>query len=107
MKFIAIGLEVEASLPDGSAVAGGSFELPKDHWLYEPSSKEWDKERDVSADTPKPILTPELSEQVTKAVRFAIRGATMNGTEMNFDPDALVLNAVYALCGPFGRTIKK
>lgn len=91
-------------LPDGSAFANGSFPLPADHWLYAPRCEEWDSERDTSADTPTPILTDDQREAVKAAVRWAIRGATMNGTEMDFDPDALVLNAQYALCGPCGKT---
>lgn len=32
-----------------------------------------------------------------------VQAAYQRGQEMDFDPDALVQNAVYALCGPFGR----
>jgi hypothetical protein len=42
---------------------------------------------------------------VIAAVRYALRGATMNGKELDFDPDALVLNAAYALCGPCASTV--
>ena len=89
-------------LPDGSAFAVGSFPLPKDHWLYAPQCAEWDSERDPSADTPRPILDNSQRRAVIAAVRYAIRGATFNGTDLDFDPDALVLNAAYALCGPAG-----
>lgn len=92
-------------LPDGSAFAVASWPLPKDHWLYAPSCTEWDSERDTSADTPHPILHEAHREAVREAIRYAVRGATMNGQEPDFDPDALVQNAVYALCGPYG-TIK-
>jgi len=88
-------------LPDGSAFFVVSLPLPKDHWLYAPRAKGWDKERDTFPDTPHPILTHEQREAVVSAVRYAIRGATMCGQEPDFDPDALVQNAVYALCGPF------
>lgn len=91
-------------LPDGSAFALGSFPLPGDHWLYAPQCPGWDDERDTSADTPRPILTHERHDAVVAAIRYAIRGATMNGTVQDFDPDALVQNAVYALCGPYART---
>ena len=87
-------------LPDGSAFAADSFPLPKDHWLYAP------REYDVNAENPKelpsPILTHALRAEVVSAIRYAIRGATMCGKETDFDPDALVQNAVYALCGPYG-----
>ena len=89
-------------LPDGSAFATASWPLPKDHWLYAPRS-EWDSERDEFAECPRPILTNAQRDAVVAAVRYAVRGATMCGQEPDFDPDALVLNAVYALCGPFSR----
>ena len=86
-------------LPDGSAFAVASFPLPKDHWLYAP------REYESGADEPKellaPILTHALRAEVVSAIRYAIRGATMCGKETDFDPDALVQNAVYALCGPY------
>lgn len=91
-------------LPDGSAFFVASFPLPKDHWLYAPQCAEWDSERDTSADTPRPILDSSQRAAVIAAIRYAIRGATMNGKEMDFDPDALALNAVYALCGLAPRT---
>lgn len=87
-------------LPDGSGFFVASFPLPTDHWLYAPGCQEWDNERDTSADTPQPILDNSQREAVKAALRWAVRGATMNGTEPDFDHDALVLNAAYALCGP-------
>ena len=87
-------------LPDGSAFFTASFPLPKDHWLYAPQCDKWDDVRGTRADTPYPILGTIHRESVIKALRYAVRGATMCGKEMDFDPDALVLNAVYALCGP-------
>ena len=88
-------------LPDGSAFATASGPLPKDHWLYAPRG-DWDSKRDDYAETPQPILTNAQRQAVTAAGRYAVRGATMCGTEMDFDPDALVLNLCYALCGPAG-----
>lgn len=86
-------------LPDGSAFATASWPLPKDHWLYAPLAA-WDSQRDESAECPLPILTNAQREAVTAAARYAIRGATMRGQEKDFDPDALVQNLCYALCGP-------
>ena len=94
-------------LPDGSGFFVGSFPLPKDHWLYAPNCAEWDSVRDTSADTPRPIFDKSQREAVKAAIRWAVRGATMNGTEPDFDPDALVLNAAYALCGPCGDLTPK
>jgi hypothetical protein len=93
-------------LPDGSAFLVGSFPLPKDHWLYAPNCEQWDGERDTSADTPHPILDGGQREAVIAAIRYAVRGATRNGTVSDFDPDALVLNAAYALCGPCGNLVQ-
>lgn len=86
-------------LPDGSAFTVLSLPLPKDHWLYAPRG-EWDNERDDYAETPYPILTNAQREAVKAAARYAIRGATMCGQELDFDPDAMVLNFAYAMCGP-------
>ncbi|WP_141755419.1 hypothetical protein [Burkholderia plantarii] len=90
-----------AKLPDGSGFMVASLPLPADHWLYAPRG-EWNDERDTYAETPHPILTHAQRDQVVAAVRYAVRGATMCGKESDFDPDALVQNAVYALCGPRG-----
>lgn len=92
---------VATVLPDGSAFATMSLPLPSDHWLTAPQA-EWDSGRGEFVDTPHPILTHQMREQVVAAARYAIRGATMLGTCNDFDPDAMVQNFVYALCGPFG-----
>ena len=88
-------------LPDGSAFSVANYPLPKTHWLYAP------REYEDGADEPKelsaPILTHAQRDSVIAAIRYAVRGATMCGKEMDFDPDALVQNAVYALCGPYAR----
>jgi hypothetical protein len=88
-------------LPDGSAFAVASYPLPKDHWLY--ADREYEPGADEPKELPTPILTHDHHDVVVAAVRYAVRGATMCGKESDFDPDALVQNAVYALCGPFTR----
>lgn len=90
---------LRAILPDGSAFALASYPLPKDHWLYAP--REYEPGSEEPKELPPPILTHALRAEVEAAVRYAIRCATMCGKETDFDPDALVKNAVYALCGPF------
>jgi hypothetical protein len=90
--------ETGAVLPDGSAFMVASFPLPADHWLYAPRT-EWDSVRDDFAETPIPILSNHQRQAVAAAARYAIRGATMCGKEMDFDPDAMVLNFCYAMCG--------
>ena len=37
--------------------------------------------------------------KVREAVKYAVRGATMSGKDMDFDPDALVQNALVGLFG--------
>lgn len=91
-------------LPDGSAFATASWPLPKDHWLYAPRG-EWDNKRDEYAECPEPILNNSHKQAVRAAIKYAVRGATMCGQEMDFDPDAMVQNAVYALCGPANAAV--
>lgn len=87
-------------LPDGSAFAVMSFPLPADHWLYAP--RQYADGAVEPRDLPRPILNhDEHREAVTAAVRYAVRAATNCGAEPDFDPDALVQNAVYALCGTY------
>ena len=92
-------------LPDGSAFAVMSFPLPKDHWVYK--EREYFGTEEDPIDCPYPILTHELSDHVIAAIRYAIRAATDCGKSPDFDPDALVQNAVYALCGGHIRTYTK
>jgi hypothetical protein len=86
-------------LPDGGAFGVMSFPLPDDHWLYAPN--EYRDGEHEPIDLPKPVLTRPFRDAVVAAVRYAVRGATMRGQVTDFDPDALVQNAVYALCGPY------
>lgn len=86
-------------LPDGSAFAVMSFPLQKEHWIYAPW--EYRDGEHEPVELPKPLLTHADRETVVAAVRYAVRGATLRGQETDFDPDALVQNAVYALCRPY------
>ena len=88
-------------LPDGSGFGTMSFPLPKDHWIYK--EREYEDGAIEPNDLPAPILTHSFRRQVIAAIRYAVRGATNCGKEDDFDPDALVQNAVYALCGPYGK----
>ena len=96
------GMELSAPtiLPDGSGFGILSLPLPKDHWLY--AEREYEEDAVEPKDLPAPILTHALRQQVIDAIRYAVRSATNCGKETDFDPDALVQNAVYALCGPYG-----
>ena len=88
-------------LPDGSAFSVMSLPLPEDHWLYAPREYASDSAEEP-VELPQPILTHEQRASVVSAIRYAIRGSTNCGKDSDFDPDALVQNAVYALCGPYG-----
>lgn len=85
-------------LPDGSAFGVMSFPLPKDHWLY--ADREYREGEVEPIELGPPILTREVEHYVRSAIKYAIRASTDCGKDMDFDPDAMVLNAVYALCGP-------
>lgn len=88
-------------LPDGSGFGTMSFPLPKDHWIYK--EREYEDGAIEPNDLPVPLLTHSFRRQVIAAIRYAVRSATNCGKGDNFDPDALVQNAVYALCGPYGK----
>lgn len=88
-------------LPDGSGFGTMSFPLPKDRWIYK--EREYEDGAIEPNDLPVPILTHSFRRQVIAAIRYAVRSATNCGKEDDFDPDALVQNAVYALCGPYGK----
>lgn len=87
-------------LPDGSAFGVVSFPLSQDHWLY--ADRVYEDGADQPKELPAPILNHGSRETVVAAARYAVRGATNCGKEPGFDPDALVQNLVYALCGPYG-----
>lgn len=86
-------------LPDGSGCFTMSMPLPDDHWLTKPV----DYNNDADFVEPAPFLAYEAHRaQLIAAARWAIRGATQQGQITDFDPDAMVQNFVYALCGPAG-----
>jgi hypothetical protein len=74
-----------------------SFPLPPDHWLYAAKPSE---------PPAAPLVIgclrarPELEKLVRDAARHAIRAATRQGKEMDFDPDAMVQAFIMALLGP-------
>lgn len=83
-------------LPDGSAYGVIELSLPADHWIY----TDWEFSSD---DAVRPVEIENVSipedyhENVKAAVRYALRGATGCGRDMSFDPDAVILNVLYAL----------
>lgn len=84
-------------LPDGSACAGVSMPLPKDHWIYDKTGRN-------KSPAPFRIGTKNPRRKIWEAkicdaARYAIRGATMCGADEDFDPDALVQNLIVGLLG--------
>jgi len=82
-------------LPDGSGAFTASWPLPKDHWLYAEGHSEPPMPMRVGLGAKR----NELAGQIRAAARYAIRASTMNGKEMDFDPDAMVQNMVVGLLG--------
>lgn len=71
-------------LPDGSAFMILSMPLPATHWLHE---------RDADGF----IGEPPAAGGLRAAVQWAVKAATDGGRILDFDPDALVKNALYAM----------
>lgn len=98
----AVGGKIEeaVALPDGSGFATISMPLPKDHWLYAKAADGFSLPPPMpfrmSANDP---MRWEWSDKVREAAKYAIRGATMGGKEMDFDPDALVQNLIVGMFG--------
>lgn len=106
-------------LPDNSGFAVMSMPLPKTHWIYGDKSTEGEhgfeappmilrigREEQFTASSlfqlngfPEVLTRESLAEKIREAGRYAVRAATMKGTEMDFDPDALVQNLVTGILG--------
>ena len=82
-------------LPDGSGAFVASWPLPKDHWLY----AEYDNKPPMPMRVGVGPRRSELAIDIKQAARYAIRASTMNGKEVEFDPDAMVQNMVIGLLG--------
>ncbi len=84
-------------LPDGHGFAVASFPLPKDHWIYE------EKEKYDAPPMPFRMGSGEQrnlwAEKIRAAGKYAIRASTMNGKDMDFDPDAMLQNLIVGLLG--------
>ena len=89
-------VEEMGALPDGSGFATASFPLPENHWLTAPGNN-------CAPPMPLRMGTDHMQhEDMVKAIwaaaKYALRSATMNGTE-EMDPDALCQNMVVGLIG--------
>ena len=83
-------------LPDGSAFAMASYPPPKTHWLYAEGYNVPPMPLRMGTDNPE---RKAMNQKVWAAAKYAVRSATMNGKEPDFDPDALCQNMVVGLLG--------
>lgn len=111
-------LENITDLGNGVGSATLSMELSKDHWLYEksvtgfnappmplrmPPSAEisidiWDAP-DSSEGRRIKLSRQEFEKAIIAAGRYAVKCATMDGTEEDFSPDAMVRNLCVGFLG--------
>ena len=91
-------IEEAGILPDGSGFAVMSMPLPANHWLT--------ANPDAFNVPPMPFKmgknAPErerYENALRAAGRYAVRCATLNGTEADFDPDALIQNLITGFLG--------
>ena len=77
-------------LPDDSSFFVSSAPLPENHWIY--SEEEYQDCPEVYIQTNRDVIR--------RASKWAIKAATTDGKDMDFDPDALVQNLLLAICGP-------
>lgn len=87
--------EGPTALPDGSGFILASFPLPKDHWIYQATGEPPMPFRRGTSDPQRAAW----AEKIQEAGRYAIRGSTMSGKEMDFDPDAMLRNLVVGMLG--------
>jgi len=94
----AVGGKIDwvAKLPDGSGAATMSFPLPKDHWLTKEGYNEPPMPFCMGVGNPD---RPVWVEKIRAAAKYAVRASTINGTEIDFDPDAMVQNMVIGMLG--------
>jgi hypothetical protein len=97
-----VQLDPVTVLPNGSAFAVGSFPLPKDHWLTQPGHNE----------PPMPWRTDDgsprrkaLEEAIRAVGKHALRASTLNGQDMDLDPDALIQNLIIGFLGYYNTPV--
>jgi hypothetical protein len=100
--------KISEPLPDGSGFMIVSFPLPENHWIYENKDNIPPMPLRMGANDIIIISLPDRELKLSKeafrklikeAGKYAVRSSTMNGKEMDFDPDALVTNLVTAFVG--------
>lgn len=113
-------------MPDGSGGATVTFPLRSDHWIYGPSAfnvppmvmRMGHRDR-ITFGVTDQTLPPEggtitfatttwtkqeMRQAIVAAGKYAVKSATMNGADMDFDPDALIQNLVVGFLGYFTET---
>lgn len=88
--------EPPTRLPDGSGYCTASFPLPADHWLTQPGDNEPPMPFRMGTDNP---MHAVICEKIRQAGKYAVRCATMNGKDDDFDPDALIQNLIVGMIG--------
>lgn len=91
---LTVGRDVTV-LNDGSAFYTESFPLPKEHWLYKGVEKPMVAMR-MGSEVP---LRHTMERYIRDALKYSLCVNTKNGTDMDFDPDALVTETIIALLG--------
>lgn len=117
--------ELSGPLPDGSGFAIMSMPLPANHWIYQGDRIETygvfnippmpfhmgtldqaslliqrrSNPTPFGIDPPIRMSKEDFANKIANVARYAIRSATMNGKEMDFDPDAMVQNFQVGMLG--------
>lgn len=84
------------ALPDGSGCFTASMPLSQTHWIYGDGFNVPPMGMRMRHDDRR---YPAFRKAAQDAARYAVRCATMNGTAMDFDPDALVQSMLVGLFG--------
>jgi hypothetical protein len=104
---------VSGLLSDGSGFATMSMPLRKDHWIYDRGPEKFNvppmvfrmgarqKARLLIGSKLVTMDKEAFRQRIREAGKYAVRSATMNGEEMDFDPDALLQNLVIGFLGYF------
>jgi hypothetical protein len=96
-------------LPDGSACFVGNMPLPKTHWIYKPSEELEQACVPVIPTTDTVVqeaFREQLRKEVSKAVKRSLNICTHQGTDMDFDPDAVVQTLLVELLGKSSTTTR-
>lgn len=99
--------EVGGPLSDGSGFAIMSLPLSKTHWIYQQGDSRFNVPpmpfrmgvADEIVIGGEILSRQQFADKIRTCGRYAVKCATMNGADMNFDPDALVQNLVVGMLG--------